>query len=97
MKKFIITVDTNWCGTEDQFGTEAESAEDLDNLADELAYDNFFESGGYTLVVEDLFPDAEEYTEEMLEEASEMWHECYSYKIEEFTGSDEEWKYISKV
>ena len=42
MKKFIITCDTDWCGTDNKFRALAESEEDLDDLAGGLAYDNFY-------------------------------------------------------
>ena len=41
MKKFIITVSTDWCGEENSYRIEAESEYDIEDLADEIAYDNW--------------------------------------------------------
>ncbi len=40
MKKFIINVDTYWCGTDWYYSAEAESKEDLEEAAQQLAYEN---------------------------------------------------------
>jgi hypothetical protein len=89
-KRWLITVDTNWVGTEEKYGAIAETKEELYDLIDELAYNNFIDMGGPESVLEELFPDAKEYTDDMREEASEVDHEYYSGDIEEFTGADEE-------
>lgn len=42
MKRFLIHVSTHWCGEEDTFRAVAESESDLWDLAEQLAYDNFY-------------------------------------------------------
>lgn len=39
MKRFLIHVSTYWCGMDNTF--RAESELELDEIADQLAYDNF--------------------------------------------------------
>lgn len=41
MKRFLIHVSTYWCGMDNTFRAEAESELELDEIADQLAYDNF--------------------------------------------------------
>lgn len=41
IKRFIITVSTNWCGMDEEYAAVAEHAEDLHDVAEELAYANF--------------------------------------------------------
>lgn len=45
MKRFLIHVDTNWCGEEDTFRAVAESEIELWDIAEQLAYDNFYSYG----------------------------------------------------
>lgn len=45
MKRFLIHVDTNWCGEEDTFRAVAESEIELWDIAEQLAYDNFYSFG----------------------------------------------------
>ena len=45
MKRFLIHVSTHWCGEEDTFRAVAESESDLLDLAEQLAYDNFYSYG----------------------------------------------------
>lgn len=39
MKRFLIHVDTNWCGEEDTFRAVAESEIELWDIAEEEGYD----------------------------------------------------------
>lgn len=41
MKRFLIHVSTNWCGMDDTFRAMAENDYELDEIADQLAYENF--------------------------------------------------------
>ena len=41
MKRFLIHVNTNWCGMNDTFRAEAKSEMELDDIAEQLAYNNF--------------------------------------------------------
>lgn len=40
MKKFVITVDTCWCGMDKEYPAIADSEVDLWDVAEELAYQN---------------------------------------------------------
>ena len=88
MKRFLITVYTNWVGTEENYTAIVEHENDLYDLVDNLAYDNFIESNGFEYLLEELFPEAEEFTEEMKKEAEAVLHEYYYSNIEEW---DEEY------
>lgn len=76
MKRFLIHVDTNWCGEEDTFRAVAESEIELWDIAEQLAYDNFYSFGH----------DPDEMTDE---DWDEMWSRIdetayYSFSIEEW-------------
>ena len=92
MKKFIITCDTNWCGTDNKFRALAESEEDLDDLASELAYDNFYSFFDTNDILEDLGYDSEDLTDEEIDKILENVDESayYYYDIEE-CDDEEEW------
>ena len=95
MKRFLLNVSTNWCGEDNTYAAYAESEDELYDLLDELAYENFSDFGGFEKVLEELFPDVEpgDYTEEMYKEAAEIEGEYYYGSIEEWdeTRSEEEW------
>ncbi len=93
MKKFLINVDTYWCGMDATYRAEAESESDLEEIANQLAYDNYV---SYEL--DNEVAEAEGYNpEEMTDEDwDDMWENCneakyYDYIIREFTGDDDEW------
>lgn len=97
MTKFIITVDTNWCGTKQTYGAVAEDKEDLYDLASELAYVNFQSFGFDSQLLEDFYPDVEKYTDEMYDHICEIEGEYYNWDVEEFKGTDEEWDELEKI
>lgn len=93
MKRFLINVSTYWCGTDDIYRAEAESESDLEEVAAQLAYDNYSSYGLDKDVAEEEGYDPEEMTDKDWEI---MWNHCdeakyYDYTIEEFTGDDNEW------
>ena len=84
MKRFLIHVDTNWCGEEDTFRAVAESEIELWDIAEQLAYDNFYSFG---------------HDQDIAEDWDEMWSRIdetayYSFSIEE-CEDDEEWNEYS--
>lgn len=89
MKKFIITVDTNWCGMTEEYAVEANEDLDLDRVAQELAYENYLSYGCDEYLLELLFPDVEKYTDEMYDEMYDVEGDYYSYEIKEVDESDE--------
>ena len=95
MKRFLLNVGTNWYGEDNTYAVYAESEDELYDLLDELAYENFLNFGGLEKIIEELYPDVkeEEYTEEMYNEAANIEHEYYYGTIEEWdeTRSEEEW------
>ena len=95
MKRFLLNVSTEWCGEENTYAAYAKSEDELYELLDELAYENFLEFGGIEKVLEQLYPNVEEgeYTDEMYEEAAKIGGEYYFGNIEEWdeTRSEEEW------
>ena len=74
MKRFLLNVSTEWCGEENTYAAYAKSEDELYELLDELAYENFLEFGGIEKVLEQLYPNVEEgeYTDEMYEEAAKI-------------------------
>lgn len=70
MKRFPIHVDTNWCGEEDTFRTVAESEIKLWDIAEQLAYDNFYSFGHDQDIAEEEGYDPDEMTDEEWNEYS---------------------------
>lgn len=95
MKRFVIEVSTNWCGEDNKYGAYAENEDELYEIADELAYENFSDFGGFDAVLEDMYPNVEEenYTEEMIDDAMLVENEYYSSFVYEWDESnpEEEW------
>lgn len=95
MKRFLLNVGTEWCGENNTYAAYAESKDELYDLLDELAYENFSSFGGFEKVLEELYPNVKEgeYTEEMYNEAADVEPEYYHGYIEEWdeTRSEEEW------
>lgn len=93
MNRYLIHVSTNWCGMEDVFRAITDNEEDLYDLAEQLAYDNFESYDLWEEVAKEKGYDIDEMSEEdwdrLYEETDESNY--YSYSIEEFTGDDEEW------
>lgn len=84
-KKFIITVDTEWCGMKNQFGAFAEDESELWEVADRLAFENFHEYAGIGYIANELFPDVGEsdLTVDQWDEIAEVETEYYSSNIRE--------------
>jgi len=94
-KKFLIHLETNWCGEWQDYVAIAESETELEGLAGRLAYENFESFDGFNAILGELFggPDEDtgEYTDEQIEEAEADEESYYSYEITEFSGTEEEW------
>ena len=100
MKRYLINVYTNWCGMDNSYALETDS--EIDTLLDDIqmiAYENFRSFGCYAYVMEELFPDVatEDYTQEMWGIYDDVEGDYYSYTIEEFEGSDEEFDEYEKI
>lgn len=90
MKKFIIKVDTYWCGTDQYYSIEAESKEDLAETAQQLAYENLESYDYIEWIAQDLFGDYDEITDEMIDEIYESEGDYCSYTIEEVDEENED-------
>ncbi len=99
MKRFVINLDTNWCGESGSFRVVAENAEELEQLGYELAYENL-QSYGHD------YDMAENEGYEIADMTDDDWDKFYEnlsysdycdYSIEEFEGSDEEWEEIGGI
>ena len=101
MKRYLIHVDTAWCGMDNSYAIETDSKiEDLQYVAQELAFDNFSSFGCELYVMEELFPEVEneeDYTDEMWDTYNKVEAEYYYYNIDEFEGSDEEFDEYDKI
>ena len=94
MKRFLIHVDTEWVGTEETYRAEAESKEDLYKIAEQLALENFQECGFEETIAEEHNYDPDIMTDSDWDELWDVVNESeyYSWTIEEFKGTDEEWE-----
>lgn len=92
MKKFIIRVETEWCGEDNAFAAIAEEESELWQIADELAYENFNSFDGWDSVADEMFPDTEigDLTDEEREQIDGQECNYYSSSIEEVDENDEE-------
>ena len=101
MKRWLINVETNWCGMDNTYSAYAEFEENLYEIAQQLAYENFESFGGFDPILEELFPEVEdgEYTEEMQEVAGEIEGDYYDYYIQSWDESrpEEEWDWYDCV
>lgn len=97
LKRFLIHCSTAWCGMDDTFRAVAEKEEDLWELADQLAYDNFMSYGGSDLILEDY--DTENMSEDEIETILEDVEESdYYYVSIEECEDDEEWNsYLGEI
>lgn len=99
MKRWLINVGTNWCGEHNTYSAYAETELELLDTINELAYQNFSDFSGFTTILEELFPNAEEYTEEMENEAMEIESEYYYGDCEEWDENrpEKEWLWYDLV
>lgn len=93
MKRFLIHVSTYWCGMDNTFRAEAESELELDEIADQLAYDNFQSYGCEADIAEEEGYDPDEMEDSDWDKLWETVDESqyYDFTIEEFEGDDEEY------
>ena len=90
LKRFLIHCSTEWCGMDDTFRAVAEKEEDLWELADQLAYENFQMYGGIDLILEDY--DIEDLSEEEIDAiVAEIDESAYYYSSIEECEDDDEW------
>ena len=90
LKRFLIHCSTKWCGMDDVFRAVAEKEEDLLELADQLAYENFQSYGGIDLILEDY--DLDNLSEEEIDESA------YYYASIEECEDDDEWNsYVGEI
>lgn len=94
MKRFLITCDTNWCRTKAVYRAEAETEDDLEDIAQQLAYENFEQYGLWKEVAEEEGYNPDDMTEEDWDDLYENIDESiyYYYSIEPFEGDDKEWE-----
>lgn len=97
MKRFLIHCSTAWCGMDDTVRVVAEKEEDLWELADELAYENFMSYGGPDLILDEY--DTEDMSEDEIETILEDVDEpAYYYSSIEECEDDEEWNsYMGEI
>lgn len=91
MKRFLIHVSTYWCGMDNTFRAEAESELELDEIADQLAYDNFQSYGCEADIAEEEGYDPDEMEDSDWDKLWETVDESqyYDFTIEEFEGAAE--------
>lgn len=103
MNRYLIQVDTNWCGEEQTFAAYANDKSELESTAQEVAYENFnsYPGTGFDGLLSDLFPDVEdeEYTDDMIDEAGALESEYYGFSIEPWDESrdETEWDWFELI
>lgn len=93
MKRFLIHVSTNWCGMDDTIAIEGTfSSEFLEEFAGSFALENLERYDYERLIAENLDLDFEDMTDENWEYLGNVISDYYSYIVEEFKGTDDEWE-----
>lgn len=85
MARFLIHVTTAWCGMDQDYAAIADCENDLENVAELAAYDNFNDFDCLQQIMEDEGIDEDA--------AIEIEHEYYGYSIEEWDEErpEKEW------
>lgn len=100
MNKYIIHCTTNWIGYDNYFPAIAKKEEDLEDIAWELAQENFYDSCSIYDIAEDLFGNKEGYTETELDECYESIGEYINYTInalkEDSEYNEDYWNQLTK-
>lgn len=99
MKQFLIHVGTNWCGMNNTFRTMAENEDDLNEIANQLAYENFHSYGCEDDIAIEFGYDPDNMEDE---DWNELWEnvnksDYYYYNIEEFIGNYKEWEEYDEI
>lgn len=99
--KYLITCQTCFCGCDAEFGIESNNIVAIEELADQLAYENFYYT--FDCAADALSDDGynvDKMSDEEFEEACTEMDEDGGYwwsTVEEFTGTEEEWNNLEKV
>ena len=88
-KKYLLSVSTAWCGEDQTYGIIKKEETDVEGLCEDLAYTNFSDFSGIDGVLEDMFPNQEEYTDEQIEKAENEAGNYYQWNLEEFEEDGE--------
>lgn len=98
MNRYLIHVSTNWCGMDDTFRATANNEEELWDIAERLAYDNFESYDLWEEIAKEEGYEPEEMSEEDWDNLYETVDETnyYGFSIEEFDGDDDEWNDYGK-
>lgn len=101
MNRYLLRVDTNWCGEDNTYGVICSNPDDPDlmNFFQLKAYDNFNDFGGFEKLLEEMFPEVEdgEYTDSQMDEAAEFEGDHYGWTIDKFEGDEEEWEWYEII
>ena len=81
-----------------EYAAIAEHESDLDDVAEQLAYDNFLDNGCWVDVAEEEGYDPDEMNEDDWDTLYNQVDESayYSFCIDEFLGTEEEWNEYAK-
>lgn len=91
MARFLIHVTTAWCGMDQDYAAIADCENDLENIAELAAFDNFLEFDCLQQIMDDEGIDEDA--------AVEIEHEYYGYSIEEWDEErpEEEWNWYEFI
>lgn len=98
MNRYLINVSTNWCGMDYTYPAVANNEEELWDIAQQLAYDNFESYNLWEEIAKEEGYEPEEMSEAEWDNLYETVDETnyYGFSIEEFDGDDEEWESYGK-
>jgi hypothetical protein len=100
VNKYIIEVSTIWPNTSKKYSAIADSDEDLFMVAEELAYANFIDVNGPSLILKSLFPNVDEYTDEQIDIANSVetnnYHHFINLVIDDFHDDFEKYELVYK-
>jgi hypothetical protein len=95
MPRFLIHVTTAWCGMDQDYAAIANNEEELEDIAQNAAYDNFADFDCLEQAIEDEYPDvdSDDITDEMKDVVIEKERDYYGYSIEPWDEErpEEEW------
>jgi hypothetical protein len=99
--KYLITCSTCFCGCDEQYGIESENVVLVDEIAEQLAYDNFYYTHNcqYDAIADDGY-NLDTLSDDEFEDLCTRMDEDGGYwwaTVEEFEGSEEEWNNLEKV
>lgn len=90
--KYIIECKTGLNVPDVTYGVDIRHPEDIEDVAYDLAYDNWKDRGGMSESIKDLGYNESEMSEDDWDNVFDNVGSNYSYEIFPFSGTEDEWK-----